>query len=265
MASLMQALHNPSLLNSSTKSVMFSTSSLMAKKKVQDCWVPICGVVIRRIRPDDPREKCRVTNFLKNNLFSDDPLMIAAGLHRNDPDPGLIQYYTKCINENNSLYALVQNTKEIIGACVNRKGTPRTAAELKRAAKGMVYQQTSRYLELISTAEERISVYNSYDVKEGLSIECLVTGREFRQRGIAKLMLKAVLDMTKGDGRFPLIKFMTANTHGGHAAHACGGMRLHASRNPIEYRNDKGEQFIYDELPLPHKNLETFVAILKKK
>lgn len=234
-------------------------------KKVKDCWTPICGVVIQRIRPDDPREKCRVTNFLKNNLFQDDPLMIAAGVHRNEPDPGLIQYYTKCINENNSLYAIVQNSKEIIGACINRKGSSRTGGEMKRTAKGMVYDETTRYFQLLSTVEERVNVYNSYNVRDGLSIECLCTGRAFRQRGVAKLMLMGVTDMVKSDKKFTLIKFATANKYGGHAAHSCAGMRLHASRNPLEYRNEKGEQIIYDELPLPHKNLEVYVASMRAK
>ena len=70
--------------------------------------------------------------------------------------------------------------------------------------------------------------------------------------------------MAYNDGKLNLIKFTTANSYAGHAALSCAGMRLHSFKNPTEFRNEKGSQLIFDELPLPHKNLEVFVAPLKR-
>lgn len=94
--------------------------------------MPVCGVVVRRIPLEDVREKCRVNSFLMENLFKDDPLMMAAGMKKNPPDPGLIQYYTRAINEGFSLYASIDRTREIIGVCINRITSPSTFKEMHR-------------------------------------------------------------------------------------------------------------------------------------
>ncbi|XP_014243465.1 uncharacterized protein LOC106663276 [Cimex lectularius] len=231
-------------------------------KEVTPCWLPICGVEIKKI-PRTNTEKCRVASFLAKHYFPDEPVLVAAGLNSEKPNPGILQYLLTGMNDDMALYAMVQESREILGVAIARSTTPTTVYELRSYADKLGMNTARRYMHFLSQVEERANIYKSFQTEKSWSIDLLAVNKLFRRRGIAKMLLDGMKDMATRNKSFEVMHFTASNLYGSQAAYKCGGLKSHFKRPLSSYKDALGVPWITRELCVPHTSIEVFTRNLK--
>uniref|UniRef100_A0A0A9Y3I9 RNA-directed RNA polymerase L n=1 Tax=Lygus hesperus TaxID=30085 RepID=A0A0A9Y3I9_LYGHE len=225
------------------------------------CWLPICGVDIRRI-PMSNSEKCRVASFLAKNFFPHDPIMKAAGLKK--PDPAILQYYLTLMNENMSLYAQVPDSREILGVAINSRNSLTTTFELKSLASRLATDEARRYMSMMSQLEERGNVFKTYQIDKAFAVEVLAVGERYRRRGIGQMLLEESVRQAK-NMKYPMVKASTGSSYAQRAALTCELYKKHFSRPALSFRDDRGLPWVKHELCPPHQSVDILIADVRPK
>ncbi|KAF6203041.1 hypothetical protein GE061_003454 [Apolygus lucorum] len=225
------------------------------------CWLPICGVDVRRI-PMSNSEKCRVASFLSKHFFPHDPIMKAAGLKKTDP--AILQYYLTLMNENMSLYAQVPDSREILGVAINSRNTLTTTFELKSLASRLASDEARRYMSMMSQVEERGNVFKTYQIDKAFTVEVLAVGERYRRRGIGQMLLEESVRQAK-NMNYPMVKASTGSSYAQRAALTCDLYKKHFSRPALSFRDDRGLPWVKHELCPPHQNVEVLISDIRPK
>jgi len=236
---------------------------LRGKKSRADveCFLPICNVEIRKA-PATNAEKCRVGSFLAAHYFTDEPTLIAADLNSTSPDASLLQYFMSLMNDNKTLYALVQESRELLGVCVAHATTPTTIYELRTLAERFGNEKARRYMQFLAQLEERNNLYNTYRVDKVWTIDILCVNRIFRRRGLAK-MLMMQQKRNAQDAGFNIMRFDTANAYGQRVARSCNDMKILTSKSLSIYKDPRGVPWIQKPICEPHKSVDVLIGNLR--
>lgn len=80
-----------------------------------------------------------------------------------------------------------------------------------------------------------------------------------------KSLFQTNKELAKKEQKAKIMKFICPNAYGAQAALSCGGMRVFSSKPVEEYKDDKGNIVIPNEMCPPHKTTQMLIGDIIKE